>query len=108
MTRRNKRKTKKYQSIFSSSAFKLYIFIFAVITILIFVTGGHGTLQLVKTKIKKDNLKKQKIELQKENIHLKNYKDSLQNSSKAVEKIAREKYNMVKEGEDIYQVVPDK
>lgn len=108
MTRRNKRKKNKLNSIFSGSAFKWYLFIIAIIVVLIFVTGGHGTLQLVKVKLEKNKLEQKKVELSKENIKLKNFKDSLKSNPEAVEKIAREKYNMAKPGEDIYQVEPEK
>ena len=93
---------------FSGSIFKwVVLFAFIVIT-LIFITGSHGALQLVKVKMKKNNLEKKKIELIQENRELENFKDSLKTNPEAVEKIAREKYNMAKPGEDIYQVEPEK
>jgi len=105
---KRRRKKNKFNSLISAPAFKWYFFISVFIVALIFITGSHGTLQLVKVKMEKSRLEEKKEQLTHENKMLESFKDSLKTDPEAVEKIAREKYNMAKPGEDIYQVEPDK
>ncbi len=109
MVRKKKKKSiGTFRKTHSKSNLKWFLLLSFTIIILVFFPGSHGTLQLIKLKIKEHKLLKQKKELQEQNLSLKNQRDSLSTDSKAIEKIAREKYNMVKKGEDIYQIVPKK
>jgi len=81
--------------------------ILAVI-ILFFFTGSRGTWQLIKFFEKKDDLENEIRELEKEKNARAEILKKVENDSGYIEKIAREKYKMKKEGERVYQVVEEK
>jgi cell division protein FtsB len=65
-----------------------------------FASGSRGTYQLGR-------FINQKNQLQEENTKLEDFKNKIENDPEYIEKIAREKYKMKKEGEQVYQIVED-
>ncbi|GAB4186612.1 MAG: hypothetical protein Kow00108_23710 [Calditrichia bacterium] len=104
----NKRRKKNtYSAVIQQS--KLWIIFIALFLITVFFfTGSHGTFKLIQLEMEKRELQSKKKNLVSETERLELYKDSLKYNTKTIEKIAREKYNMVKPGEKVYQVVPSK
>ena len=73
--------------------------------LIIFFLGDHGVLKLY-------NVKKERKKIQAEIIYLRNQKEEtkleknkLENDLQYIEKLAREKYKMVKPGEKVFKVV---
>jgi cell division protein FtsB len=87
------KKLSKFWIILSSFLFLYIIFI---------SFGSHGLFTFFELKKEKENIE---ADLKADSIKLKDlqkYKDNLENDDKTIEKIAREKYNMQKDGETIY------
>ena len=103
----SKRKIGKSKSILNSQKqlykgiILLVFFSFAII----FVFGDHGVLKLYKIKNERKMIQKKIAELRDEKEILKNEKNRIENDLDYIEKIAREKYKMVKPGEKIFKVI---
>ena len=80
-------------------------FLILVTLFLIFASGKRGFLQQVRVNRRKKQLEKEILLLQAEKERLEKEKEDLDSPEK-IEKIAREKYGMAKEGEKVYRVVP--
>jgi cell division protein FtsB len=84
------------------------LFIIILVT-LVYMTvfGNKGLLHRLEMESEKSSLEE---ELKKENIRTKSLQqeiDELNNSDDKIEKVAREKYGLTKEGEKIYKVTVD-
>ena len=79
----------------------LIFFSFAII----FIFGDHGVLKLYKIKNERKIIQKKITQLREEKEILKNEKSKIENDLDYIEKIAREKYKMVKPGEKIFKVI---
>lgn len=88
---------------------KLFTLIIAVVSVLVFYIffADKGYLTRLKFQREKAKLEKQLIEERKKQDTLRMVVDSLLNSNVKIEKVAREKYYMTKEGEVIYKVEYD-
>lgn len=88
---------------------KLFTLIIAVFLVLVFYIffADKGFLTRLKFQREKAKLEKQLIEDRKKQDTLRMAVDSLLNSDLKIEKVAREKYFMTKEGEVIYKVEYD-
>jgi cell division protein FtsB len=85
------------------------IFIFSVIGIILFVfflKGPRGTIEFFRTVQKKNELQEEIEHLKKTKAGLDSEKVKL-NEDEYIEKIAREQYNMKKQGETIYKIKKD-
>ena len=72
---------------------------------MVFIFGDHGLLKLYNIKNERKMIKKKISQLREEKEILKNEKSKIENDLDYIEKIAREKYKMVKPGEKIFKVV---
>jgi cell division protein FtsB len=92
--------------IYHRKKFFLYLLILlAVASYAVF--GKKGVLQRVELEMENRNLKeKLKLEQEKTTM-LQREIEELKTSDSKIEKVAREKYGMVKDGEEIYKVVKD-
>ena len=79
----------------------LIFFSFAIV----FIFGDHGLLKLYKIKNERKIVQKKIAQLREEKEILKNEKSKIENDLEYIEKIAREKYKMVKPGEKIFKVI---
>ncbi len=87
---------------------KFFFFIFVLIAVLSYaVFGKKGIMQRFELEIENRELKEKLKAEQDKSIMLQKEIDELKTSDRKIEKVAREKYNMVKEGEEIYKVVTD-
>lgn len=89
--------------------FPLWIFILIVILVLfVFLTGSRSIFRLYDLHKQHNELLQQKETLESENEQLLEQIEKLQEDLDYIEKVAREKYNLKREGEDIYKIVPEK
>ena len=70
-----------------------------------FIFGDHGLLKLYKIKKERQLVQKKIISLREEREKLRSEKIKIENDLSYIEKIAREKYKMVKPGEKIFKVI---
>ena len=92
-------------SIFQKQFFKGLVFLTCFSLIIVFIFGDHGLLKLYKIKKERQMVQKKIALLREEREKLKTEKIKIENDLSYIEKIAREKYKMVKPGEKIFKVV---
>tara|TARA_Y100000022_G_C13175427_1_gene340723 strand:- start:451 stop:783 length:333 start_codon:yes stop_codon:yes gene_type:complete len=85
--------------------FKGIVFLIFFSLSIVFIFGDHGVLKLYKIKNERKTIQKKIASLREEKEKLKNEKHKVENDLSYIEKIAREKYKMVKPGEKIFKVV---
>ena len=85
--------------------FKGIVFLIFFSLSIVFIFGDHGVLKLYKIKKERKTIQKKIASLREEKEKLKNEKHKVENDLSYIEKIAREKYKMVKPGEKIFKVV---
>ncbi|MBT3664018.1 septum formation initiator family protein [bacterium] len=105
----SKRNTKRSQpksiTIFQKQFFQGLVFLIGLSLVIIFVFGDHGLLKLYKIKNERKLIQNKIANLRAERETLKNEKNKIENDLNYIEKIAREKYKMVKPGEKIFKVI---
>ena len=82
------------------------VFLICTSLIIIFIFGDHGLIKLYKIKKQRKKVQNQITQLREERENRKEEKNKIENDLDYIEKIAREKYKMVKPGEKIFKVVP--
>ena len=92
-------------SIFQKQFFKGLVLLICFSLIIVFIFGDHGLLKLYKIKNERQLIQKEIVSLREEREKLKTEKIKIENDLSYIEKIAREKYKMVKPGEKIFKVV---
>ena len=85
--------------------FKGIVFLIFFSFAMVFIFGDHGILKLYKVKNKRKVIQKKIADLRKEKEKLKSEKSRIENDLDYIEKIAREKYKMVKPGEKIFKII---
>ena len=85
--------------------FKGLVFLICFSLIIVFIFGDHGLLKLYKIKSERQMIQKKIAALREEREKLKTEKIKIENDLSYIEKIAREKYKMVKPGEKIFKVI---
>ncbi len=108
MLKKRKRKKKSILITIAKAEKKLIqglIFLFFFSLIIVFVFGDHGLYKLYKIKKKRKLIQNQITQLRIEREKIKVEKNKLENNLDYIEKIAREKYRMVKPGEKIFKVI---
>ena len=103
----SKKKIGKSKSILApqKQLFKGIVFLIFFSLAIIFIFGDHGIIKLYKIKNERKMIQKKIGELREEKEKLKNEKIKIENDLGYIEKIAREKYKMVKPGEKIFKVI---
>lgn len=81
------------------------IVLLAIVSYAVF--GKKGILQRVELEMENKELQLKLKEEQEKTIMLQKEIEELKSSDKKVEKVAREKYGMTKEGEEIYKIHVD-
>jgi cell division protein FtsB len=66
--------------------------------------GNRGVLQRVRLQAQKSELEARIKAAEQESLRLRTQSRALDSDRKAIEKVAREKYGMVREGETVYKV----
>ena len=80
------------------------ILLFCITLLILFIFGDHGLLQLYKLKRDRAKVQAQIAQLRKERERVMVEKNQLENDIQYLEKLARERYRMVKPGEKVYKV----
>ena len=103
----SKRKINKSKSVLPSRGqlYKGIVFLMFFSFAIVFIFGDHGLLKLYNIKNERKIIQKKISQLRKEKEILKNEKSKIENDLDYIEKIAREKYKMVKPGEKIFKVI---
>ena len=103
----SRRKISKSKSILAPKKhlFKGIVFLIFFSLAVVFIFGDHGVLKLYKIKNERKVIQKKIAELREEKEKLKYEKSRIENDLDYIEKIAREKYKMVKPGEKIFKVI---
>jgi len=83
------------------------VLLICVSLIIVFIFGDHGLFKLYKIKRQRAKIQKHITQLRNERENTKEQKNKIENDLDYIEKIAREKYKMVKPGEKIFKVVPE-
>jgi cell division protein FtsB len=87
---------------------KFFLYVAVLLLILSYaVFGKKGILQRVELEMENRELKEKLKAEQQRSLILQKEIEDLKTSDKKIEKVAREKYGMVKDGEEIYKVVTD-
>ena len=73
----------------------------------VFFTGNKSIVNLYSLYQQRNQLQLEKEKLEAENQRLQEEIERLQKDMKEIESVAREKYNLKKDSEEIYQVVPE-
>lgn len=110
MAKTKKKNTKnKKLSIRIWKKIKWYVIAFATAGLLYnMMQGNFGFIKYYELSLKKERLKSEIITIKKQIDSLNIIIEKLDNDMEYIEKVAREKYNMIKEGETVYQIVPKK
>ena len=103
----SKRKINKSKSILATPKhlYKGVVFLLFFSFAIVFIFGYHGLLKLYNIKNERKMIQKKISQLREEKEVLKNEKNKIENDLDYIEKIAREKYKMVKPGEKIFKVI---
>lgn len=87
---------------------KFFLFLTIILLVLAYALFGRkGLIQRVELELENKDLKQKLVEEQKKTELLKKEIDELKTSEKKIDKVAREKYNMTKEGEEVYKIQVD-
>ncbi|MBS1271648.1 MAG: Cell division protein FtsB [Candidatus Marinimicrobia bacterium] len=78
----------------------------ALVFIMVFVLSDHGLYELWQLKKEQKLIEQHIEELQEENAELAAERDRLKEDKEYIEKLARERYRMAKEGEKVFRVIP--
>ena len=81
------------------------VFLICMSLVIIFIFGDHGLIKLYKIKTQRGKIQNHIAQLRQEREKRKEEKNKIENDLDYIEKIAREKYKMVKPGEKIFKVV---
>ena len=103
----SKKKIDKSKSILAPKKhlYKGIVFLMFFSFAMVFIFGDHGLLKLYNIKNQRKEIQKKISQLREEKEILKNEKSKVENDLDYIEKIAREKYKMVKPGEKIFKVI---
>ena len=105
-TKRNS-STKKYIHFEKKHIRLLAIGVVVIIFLIIYLTGPRGTIRMMRVMEKKQDLINEIDELETTKVELDSIKNRLENDPNYLEKIAREEYNMKKEGEKVIKIETD-
>lgn len=93
----------------SRESFRLLLWMAGSIVVLyLFATGNFGFLRIISLYEKRESLIRENRYLMAVNADLEWKKKELARNPALVEKIAREKFGLVKKGEILYKIVPPK
>lgn len=77
-----------------------------IVALIFFITGPYGLYQRLISAGQQKQLQNQVEQLQKEQQQLLKERELLKNDLDYIEKTAREKYSMVRDGEQVLKVIP--
>jgi cell division protein FtsB len=107
---KKKRSPGAKKSFLSNRQKRLPLIVLGVIVLLLsfaFLTGSKSLFNLYSLYQERNELLQEKERLEAENKQLKEEIEKLQNDVEYIEKMAREKYNLKREDEEVYKVTPE-
>ncbi len=78
-----------------------------ITALLTVVWGNYGAYQIYKINRQKSALAEEIDKLKKINTELLEQREKIKTDLNFIERIAREKYSMIREGEKVYQMIPN-
>ena len=85
------------------------IVIIGVLFLLLYVLfNSNGIVPRIRLEMEKKEMQQKIQDAESEQKKLKDQSKALEGDKKAIEKVAREKYGMVRKGEKVYKVAPKK
>ena len=81
------------------------VLLICISLIIVFIFGDHGLLKLYTIKKKRKETQESIAKLREEKEKIIDEKSKMENNLDYIEKIAREKYKMVKPGEKLFKVI---
>jgi len=99
-----------FRNIFRYMYYRRRFFLYLLILLLIIsyaVFGKKGILQRVELEMENRELQQKLKDEQEKTLYLQKQIEELKNSQKMIDKVAREKFGMVKDGEEIYKIQID-
>ena len=109
---RSKQRHRKPKRIYKNSSnvqrkvIRWLLLLIASVLLIIFIFGDHGIYQLYRLRAERSVNQVLITELRKERGKLKEEKFRLKTDIEYIERIARERYRMVKKGEKVLKVIP--
>ncbi len=95
------------QSMWKKRALR-YTLLFVLPVFLFMTFGNKGILQRVRLEDQKKEMQEKIRNAQKEQVQLQQQSRALDGDPKAIEKVAREKFGMVRDGETVYKIRKEK
>ncbi len=93
----------------SRKSFRLFLWLAgSVVLLYLFATGNFGFLRIISLYEKRESLIRENRYLLAVNADLEWKKRELARNPAMVEKVAREKFSMIKKGEILYKIIPPK
>ena len=86
---------------------KVFLLIVAVFIIGAFLFNNRGLVPWYKYAMERERIESELDSLKAEEVRLRNEIERLKFAPEYLEKLAREKYGMAKEGEKVYKIVPE-
>lgn len=105
--KRKKTPTKKHILLEKKYIRLIAIGVVVIIFLIIYLTGPRGTIRMMHVMQKKQDLINEIEELETTKVELDSIKNRLENDPAYLEKVAREEYNMKKEGEKVIKIETD-
>lgn len=99
-----------FKNVFRYIYYRRRFFIYLIVLLIIIayaVFGKKGILQRVELEMENKELQQKLKDEQERTSYLQKEIEALKNSQKKIDEVAREKYGMVKQGEEIYKVQID-
>jgi len=87
---------------------KLLLFLLLVLLLYIFIGGDYGLYRIYHLRRRTRELEAENAKLLEEHKRLVEERRKLEGDLGYIEKLAREKYGMIKKGEIVYEIVPGK
>ena len=86
---------------------KVFLLIVAVFILGAFLFNNRGLISWYKYAMERERIESELDSLKAEEVRLRNEIEKLKFAPEYLEKLAREKYGMAKEGEKVYKIVPE-
>jgi len=103
--RRKRRQAGAHANDLQRKTVRIVLIIGGIILIIIFFFGDHGVYQLYQLRQEKSAIQKAISELRNEKQVLESEKIRLETDYDYIEKIARERFRMIKPGEKVFKVI---
>ncbi|MEJ2053737.1 MAG: septum formation initiator family protein [Calditrichaceae bacterium] len=105
--KRRKTATNKAQILNKKQIRLIAIAVVILVFLVIYLVGPRGTIRMIRVTQRKHDLQEEIQALEKTKVELDSIKNRLENDPTYLEKVAREEYNMKKEGEKVIRIESD-